>query len=154
MAGTTATSIQKCTAESTQAFPVQWRAFTTALGHHIDVSNVDASKMIVLVAHDASEAAITAHAVYIGTSDSACSGTSYDRPYTAGELGPKKVGSSLAVKATAFTKLRASGTTLLMVVDVLGPFETARYKDGDGYINIALGALGSTTCWVGAILLP
>ncbi len=153
MAGTTATTIQRCTAESTQAFPVQWRALTTNLGHHIDVSNADASHLVILVARDSTDVGAD-HAIQIGTSDSACSGTSYDMPYSAASLGPKKVGSSAAIKASAFSKLRASGTSHLMVIDVLGPFETARYKDGDGYINISKWAFGSTTCWVGAILLP
>ena len=153
MAGTTATTIQKCTAESTKGFPLQWRILTTALGHHLNVKDVDASKMIILTARDSTKAAGTQY-IWLGTSDSACSGTSQAHPYSASKLHIKKIGSSKILKATAFTKLRASGSTILMCVNVLGPFETARYKDSDGYINISKGKLGSTTCWIGAILIP
>ena len=156
MAGTTATTIQKCTAHSTKGFHVQWRALTTALGHHLDLNNVDASKLILLVAHDSSKAAM-AHYIAIGTSDSASSGakgSTHFYPYSAAKIGPLKVGSSVTIKATAFTKMRATGSTDLMAVSVLGPFETARFKDSDGYMNIAKYAFGSTTAFVGAILLP
>ncbi len=154
MAGTTATTIQRCTDESTKGFPVQWRLLTTALGHHLDLNAVDASKLVILVARDSSKAAQSY--IQVGTSDSACSGTSYTMPYTASKLGPKKVGSSRVEGDTPYTTCfkAASGATGNMVVNVLGPFETARYKDGDGYINISKFAVGSTNCWVGAILLP
>ena len=155
MAGTTATTIQKCTAHSTKGFHVQWRALTTALGHHLNVNNIDAGRLILLVAHTSTKAAEVNY-IAIGASDSASSGgknPALNYPYSAGKLGPLKVGSSQTLAATAFTKMRSSGSTLLMAVSVLGPFETARFKDSDGYMNIAKYAFGSTTAYVGAILV-
>ena len=151
MAGTTGSTIRKSTLQSTKAVGVQWRALTTALGHHVDVTGVDASKMILLVAHDCTTPA--QNYIFVGTSDSAATGSSYGRPFSAAKLYRTKISSSKTLKATAYTKLRATASTKLMRVDVLGPFETARYKDSNGYIKYCKGALGSTTCFVCPILL-
>jgi hypothetical protein len=148
---TTGSTIRKTTADSTKAVGIQWRALTTALGHHINLTGIDASKMILLVAHDSTTP--TQSYIFVGTSDSAATGSSYARPFSAAKLYRTKISSSKTLKATAYTKLRATNSTKLMKIVMLGPFETAKYKDSNGYIKYCKGKTGSTTCYVCPILL-
>jgi len=130
MAGTTATTVNSITAfNSSTPVALAWNDIATDAGTHIDVNGINATKMILLVA------AATA-------------------PYSAGKLDALKVGCARVTKATAYAVLRSTGTTHLKHVYAIGPFETNRFKDSDGYINIAKGKLGSTKTLIAPIFLP
>jgi hypothetical protein len=65
-----------------------------------------------------------------------------------------KLKQAKAAKASAYAKFRTTASTKLVTLSVLGPFETARFKDTDGYINFSKAITGSTVAQVAAILLP
>ena len=150
MAGTTAATVASITAyNSTTAKNIGWTALATEAGRHIDVSGLDATKMILLVKGDSTDQANDV--IYIGATDTDDSDTAN---YSAGKLNQMKVNLAKVTKATAFAACRATGTTHLQHIYAIGPFETARFMDTDGYINIAKGKLGSTACHIAPILLP
>lgn len=150
MAGTTASSVTAITAfNSSSPANVQWCALATEAGRHIDVSNVDAKKMILLVAADSTDQALDY--IHIGETDT---GDGTNPSYSAGELGALRVGCAKVTKGTAYAHLRSTATTHLKSLYVIGPFETARFKDSDGYINIAKGKEGSSATYIAPILLP
>ena len=150
MAGTSEASVAAITAyNSSSAKGVQWLALATDAGQHINVKGVDATKMILLVTGDSTDQANDV--IYIGASDTDASDTAN---YSAGQLGPMKVNLAKVVKATGYAVVRATGTTHLKHIYAIGPFETARHMDADGYINIAKGKLGSSSSFIAPILLP
>ncbi len=148
MAGTT---IQSLSYNSTTPVRLNWDAFTTGTNEFIDVDGKDGSKVLLLVAR---ESTVAGTSYYIGASDSATTGSSHTNWYTGNSAGRIKIGTSIAAKANNYTRFRTSGTTKLVTIEVLGPFETARFKDTDGYVNFAKRKTGSTTCKVAAILIP
>lgn len=149
MAGTTATSVVKTTYNSTGDAQIQWCALATEAGRHIDVRGLDGTKMILLVTGDSTDQ--TSDVFYIGCTDTDDSDTA---PFSAGKQNQMKVSVGIVTAGTAYAKLRATGATHLKHLTVIGPFETARFKDSDGYINIAKGRLGSTSTFICPILLP
>lgn len=149
MAGTTASSIVSLTYNSSTPSAIQWVALATEAGRHIDVSGVNATKMILLVTADSTDQAVDY--IHIGETDT---GDGTDAPYSAGELGALRVGCAKVTKGTAYAKLRSTASTHLKHVYALGPFETARFKDADGYINISKGKEGSSVTFIAPILLP
>ena len=149
MAGTTASSIVSLTLGSSTPSGVQWCAIATDAGRHIDVNNVNATKMILLITGDSTDQANDGY--YIGNTDTDASSTS---PYSAGKQNQMKIFCAKVTKATAYAKLRATGATHLKHLYVAGPFEINRFKDTDGYINVSKVKLGSTTSFIAPILLP
>lgn len=133
---------------------VGWFNFDTASsGLYIDVTGKDASKIVFLVAHETTKVA-AGSTWYIGTSGTACSGTS-DKKYSDGKLGRLKIKQAKYAKAKAQTALgRCTSSTRLLSVAMLGPFETARFLTTDNRIYVAMGKTGSTAARVAAILLP
>jgi hypothetical protein len=148
MAGTT---IQTVSYNSSTPVRLDWDAFTTGTNEYIDLDGKDASKVLILIARQSTIGGTT---YYVGTSASAATGSSYTRQYSQSKLNRMKIGTSKAVKAKNYTRFRCSGTTHLVTIEVLGPFESARFKDTDGYINIAKAITGSTTAKIAAILVP
>lgn len=138
---------------SSNAADIGWFTFATASsGAYISVAGKDASKIVFLVGHE-STAVSAGSTWYIGTSGTACSGTS-DKVFSAGKLGRLKIKQAKYAKAKAQTKFRNTATTALMSISMLGPFETARFMTSDERIYIAKGKTGSTNCKLAAILLP
>jgi hypothetical protein len=151
MAGTT---ITKALYNSSAPVQLNWRSFASgAANNYINVSGVEGSKLIILVASE-STAVAAGTTFYLGASDSATTGSSYTKNYSASKLNRMKLKLAKAVKASAFASFRATGSTKLMAISVLGPFETARFQDTDGFINYQKAITGSTVAEIAAILLP
>jgi hypothetical protein len=149
----TKTTITTCKYNSTVSADIAWNTIATAVPTYFDVKAKDGSKIIFLVASGATKVA-AGSTWYIGTSDTATTGTSFTRNFSARGLPRIKIKQPKYAKAKAQTKFRSSGTTNLYVVSALGPFETARFKDTDGYIYLTKAKLGTTVAYVAAILLP
>ena len=132
---------------------IGWFNFGTASsGAYISVVGRDASKIVFLVANESTSVA-AGSTFWIGSSGSACSGTS-DKIFSDGKLGRLKIKCAKYAKAKAQTQLRASGDTNLLSVSMLGPFDASRFRTSDGRIYIAKGRKCSTQCRMAAILLP
>jgi len=147
MAGTT---IQTLSYNSSTPVRLDWDAFTTNGNEYIDVNGKAGSKIILIVARQSTVIGTT---FYIGTSDSATTRSAKAALFSAAGLNRMKMRTTIAVKAKAYTKFRSTHSTRLVTFDVLGPFETARFKDSDGHINFAKST-GSTSTRVAAILVP
>lgn len=148
MAGTT---VQALTYNSSTPTRLTWDAFTTGTNEYLNVNGKDGGKIILLIARESTVAGTT---YYVGCSDSATTGSSYTNQYSANKLYRMKFKTSKAAKGNTYTRFRTSGTTKLVTIEALGPFETARFKDTDGYINFCKRITGSTTAKVTAILVP
>lgn len=148
MAGTT---VQKLSYNSSTPVRLDWDTFTTGTNEYINVNGLDGSKVLLIVSRESTAFGTT---YYIGTSDSATTRSASAALFSAAGLNRLKIGTTAAVKAKAYTKFRTTATTKLVSFEVLGPFETARFKDSDGYINFTKRITGSTTAKVAAILLP
>jgi hypothetical protein len=91
---------------------------------------------------------------YVGTSGTACSGTS-DKIFSDGKRGRLKIKQAKYAKGKAQTAIgRCTSSTRLLSISMLGPFETARFKTSDQRVYVAMGKTGSTAARVAAILLP
>lgn len=111
-------------------------AFGSNTGLYIDVNNVDASRMILVVTKLASGA----------NSDSSerirIKASTVDKQFSANELGDLVIEVSSTPHST-----KPTGEEL--TCSFYGPFETARFKDSDGRINIEstnadnIGAIGA-----------
>ena len=148
---------------TTKAVVVKWSsAASNANNVYFDVNNVDASRAIILVACKKSTAFWTTSTggyLYIGASASASSGSCWERTYSY-RGGPK---SRVRVKfegpdTAAKEALRTTAGSTPLAIAVLGPFETARFKDSNGYIKVskAKDALsnGDSQVKLSMILLP
>lgn len=132
---------------------IGWFNFGTASsGAYVSVVGRDMSKIVFLVAHESTKVS-AGSTWYIGTSGTACSGTS-DKIFSDGKLGRLKIKQAKYAKAKAQTALRASSTTRLMSIAMLGPFDASRFRTSDGRLYIAKGKTGSTAARLAAILLP
>jgi hypothetical protein len=99
---------------------------------YIDANNVDGSKLILLVMDNRSTAiTATCGKFYIGTSDSAASGSTFAYPYSAAKLHRLQVQSTRSGDTDAAFPSTGGKAQLT----VLGPFETARFKSSAGYIK-------------------
>lgn len=132
---------------------IGWFTFGTASsGAYVSVQGRDTGKVVFLVANE-STAVSAGSTFYMGSSGTACSGTS-DKVYSDGKLGRLKIKCAKYAKATAQTKFRTTGTTTLVTISVLGPFDASRFRTSDGRFYIAKAKTGSTVCKLAAILLP
>ena len=121
---------------------VKWSSFDSGPNNvYFDVSNVDASKLIILVAGNST----LEQNLWIGTSDSRSSGGAplggFKYPYSAGNMGPMKIKSTATTRADPAAAIMDTivADTEVWDIRVFGPFETARFKDSDGYINVCRG---------------
>ncbi len=159
MAAHTATLI-KPAYNSSNAYDIDWSSFSSGANNVVfDVDGVDASKMIILVADHST----MVNTIWVGTSDSRSSHTSMAYPYSAGNLGRMKIQDTACADGNDRSKFRSTvaADSEVFGISVLGPFETARFKDSDGHINVcrgitaAGGASHSTdTQYIAAILIP
>lgn len=115
---------------------IKWSSLASADNNvYVDANGKDMSKMIILIANTCStDVGTTAGYFYIGTSDSATSGTSYNKTYSGGirRLKLKTEPPTTDVKEG----LQMSTALAHLSISAFGPFESARFKDSDGYINI------------------
>lgn len=159
MAAHTATLI-KPSYNTSNAYDIDWSSFASGANNIVfNVNGVDASKMIILVAGMST----LANSYWIGTSDSRSSHTSMNYPYSAGKLGRVNIKTTACADANKRSRFRSTvaADTEVFGISVLGPFETARYKDSDGYINVCRGkqtagaaSHSSDTFWIAGILIP
>ena len=144
---------------STATTPILWSSFASGANNiTFDVNNVKADRMIILVAcHSTLD-----NRFWIGTSDSRSSHTSKSYPYSAGTLGPMLIKSTLVTDGQVQSKFRSTivADSEVWAIQCIGPFETARFKDSDGYINFCRGITtalaashSSDTQWAAAILI-
>jgi hypothetical protein len=147
---------------SSKALPLKWSSFDSGANNlYFDVNNVDASKMIILALGHTT----LINNWWIGTSDSrdSAANDTAQYPFSAGQRGRMKIASTVQVKADAAAKFLTTvvADTEVKSIWALGPFETARFKDSDGYINMCRGKVtagqashSSDEQHVCAILLP
>ena len=139
---------------------ILWSSFDSGANNvAFNVKGKDASKMIILYAAHST----LINRIWIGTSDSRSSHTSMHYPYTASKLGRMKIQTSVEIDGAFRSKFRSTvaADTEVFAIYVLGPFETARFKDSDGYINVCRGACpvggvsqSSNEQFVAAVLIP
>ena len=125
---------------------------------YFDVNpDVDTSKLVLLIAHtNSTDVGTTAGYFYLGSSCSACSGTSYNLE----EFSARRLGRMLLKSAPPTTDLKEAitGSTAAAFISItaFGPFESARFKDSKGYIKLSKRKASSDAgrVKVAAILLP
>ncbi len=151
---------------SSNAQGIKWSSFDSGDNNmYFDVSAVDASKLLILVACHST----LTHRWYIGTSASAASHTSMQYPYSAAGVGRWLVRTTAKQDADAISIFKSTlgssagspvGDSEVMGIYTIGPFETARFKDSDGYINMCrakttVGAVSDSDAhYIAAILIP
>lgn len=140
---------------TSNAYDIDWSSFDSGANNiAFNMNGIDASKMIILVAQNGT----IANYVWVGTSDSRSSHTSMSYPYSAGKLPRVKVGTTACGDGNAKNVFRSTvaADTEVFGVIAIGPFETARYKDSDGYINVCRGVTAADTLaqYIAAILIP
>jgi len=154
-----------CTApaNTTGYAPINWSSLDTGANNIVFDMNgkADSSKLVILVAGESTLVC----GVWIGTSDSRSSGAKASGaayPYSAAELGRSRVKTTVVTDGNVRSIFRSTvvATTEVFAVYALGPFETARYKDSDGYINVARaittagGVSSSDPFYVAGLLIP
>ena len=159
MAAHTATIISP-SYNSSNAAIIKWSSFSSGANNiAIDVDGKDASKMLILIAANST----LNNKWWVGTSDSRSSHTSMSYPYTAAGIGRMKIQTTLVGDAQKQSKFRTTvaADTEVFAIFAIGPFETARFKDSNGQINVARGKLtagaashSSDTHYISAILIP
>jgi len=114
---------------------IEWSSLASAANNvYFDVGNADASKLIILVANTMSSGiTATCGKFYIGTSDSAATGSSKAYPYSASKLHRMELIST----AVPTKRIITTGGTEGLTISVFGPFETARFKSSQGYVKFA-----------------
>lgn len=148
---------------TSNAVSINWTSFASAANNTaFKVNAKDASKLLILVAGMST----LVNKFWIGTSDSRSSGAlaaGAAYPFSAGKIGRMKIKTTAASKAAIRSKFRSTvaADTEVWAIYALGPFETARFKDSDGYINVCRGkataglASGSSdTFYISGILIP
>ena len=149
---------------SSVGVPIKWSSFDSGANDmYFDVSNVDASKLLILIAGHST----IPSRWWIGTSDSRSSGAgglgTKAYPYSAAKQGRMLLQTTLEVLAQPEGKFMSTvvADTEVWGIFALGPFETARFKDSDGRIHLTRGvttaggdSIGSEEQHACAILLP
>ena len=145
-----ATTVLKTSAGSTAGAAIEWTRVEAATGCYLDMNGVNGDRMILLVAMGTTATAAANQAIYIGSSSTADS-ASTKLLFSAGKR--QKLMISTYTDTLFKIDSRDAGDSGIYSINVLGPFETAKYKDTDGYINIAPVAGATTTTLVAAIAL-
>ena len=116
---------------------IKWSSLASAANNvYVDVNGKDVSKMIMLVMNtNSTDVGTTAGYLYIGTSDSATSGTSYNKTYSGGIKRLRLKTEPPTTDAKEGSSL-SSAAAHSLAISAFGPFEAARFKDSDGYINV------------------
>jgi len=142
---------------------VLWSSFDSGANNLVfNVNGKDASKLLILYAAHST----LINRIWIGTSDSRSSGakvTGAAYPYSAAKQGRMKIQTTVEIDGAFRSKFRSTiaADTEVFAIFALGPFETARFKDSDGYINVCRGACpvggvsqSSNEQFVAGILIP
>ena len=138
------------TSGTTVGVGVNWMSIKTDGGTYFDVNNVDTSKAIILVAYSSTQSKAAARYLYIGTTDTASSASTLLLYSGGGKRGKF----ALTTGDSYFNvDSRDAGTSGLYAVTILGPLETAHYKDTDGHIGVAVPASGCTGSLVAMIAI-
>jgi len=163
MAAHTATIIN-APSNATDYAPVLWSSFASGANNiAFDVSGKDASKLLILVAGHSTLPC----RIFVGTSDSRSSHTSMSYPYSAAKLGRVVIKTTVVGDGHARSIFKSTnssagaGDTEVFAIYAIGPFETARFKDSDGKINICRGITtaggashSSDAQYIAGILIP
>ena len=124
--------------QSTAAQVIEWSTLSSGANNtYFDVNGKDGSNMLILFASLCSTGTGTTGGLfYLGASDSSDAGTTGDHTFSARALGRMAIS---AQPPTTAAKEALSGSTTLakIAISVAGPFETARFKDSDGYIQLS-----------------
>jgi len=121
--------------------PILWSSFDSGANNVVfNVKGVDASKMVILLAGHST----LINSIWIGTSDSRSSGAKVSGaayPFSAAKLGRMNIKTTVEIDGAARSKFRSTvaADTEVFCIYSFGPFETARFKDSDGYINVCRG---------------
>lgn len=148
---------------STDYAAIQWSSFDSAANNIVfNCNSVDASKLLILVAaHSTLD-----NRIWIGCSDSISSGargSTFAYPYSGYRLGRMMIKTTLEVDGATRSKFKSTValSSEVFAIYALGPFETARFKDSDGYINVSRGVTtvgaashSTDTQWIAGILIP
>lgn len=135
---------------------IKWSSLASGANNaYFDVNGKDMSKMIILVVNtNSTDVGTTAGYIYIGTSDSATTGDSYAKTYSG---GIKRLRLKTEPPTTDLKEgLDLSSAGAHLSVSAFGPFEAARFKDSDGYVNIckAKGTSDLGRVKVAALFIP
>lgn len=143
------------TSGTTAASLIKWSSLASGANNvYFDVNGKNTGKIIFLVVNtNSTDVGTTAGYLYFGASSSGSSGSSI--PYSASKLRRMLV--KTAPPTTDLTEgLTISSAAAHIAVSMFGPFESARFKDSDGYINVCkpknTSDLGRVK--IAAILLP
>lgn len=150
MAGSSAITVVKATGNTSSPVTLKWRLATTAGGWYANANGKD--KVIFLIAAESTTPA-AGTTFYIGTSDTATTRSAAAALFSGAALNRMKVKVGKTTKGSSYARFRSTATTKLMHIVAAGPYETARFKDSDGYINLAKAKQGSTRALVAAIFV-
>lgn len=150
---------------STDYAQIKWSSFDSAANNIVfpTKGNVDASRMLILLAaHSTLD-----NRIWIGTSDSRSSAAkntaAFVYPGSAAKLGRMMIKTTKEVDGATRSKFLSTvaADTEVFAIYALGPFETARFADSDGYINVCRGITtvgaashSSDAQWIAAIQIP
>lgn len=145
------------TSGTTAASLIKWSSLASGANNvYFDVKGKNTGKIIFLVANtNSTDIGTTAGYIHFGASATAAAGTSGANPYSANALGKMIV--KTAPPTTDLTEgLTISSAAAHLAISMFGPFESARLKDSDGYINVckAKGTSDLGRVKIAAILLP
>lgn len=108
-----------------------------ANNQYIDVSGVDCSKLVLLVATlNSSDMGSTNGDIYIGASASASSGSCWEATYVGRGTAWSRMQMHLSSQATSTGTAQLASTGGNISIWAIGPFDATRFKDSDGYINV------------------
>ena len=121
---------------STAGAIIYWSSLATDANNvYFDMNGKQGDRAIILVANiNSTDVGTTAGLFFIGGSDSDAASTNF--PYSASRLGKMQV-SVHPPTASAKESLSPSTTAAVISIGVIGPFETARFKDTDGQIQFS-----------------
>jgi len=156
MAESKATIINAPGNSSTPAL-INWSSLASNNNNiYFDVRSKDASKLIILVANVAAKGlTATCGKFVVGTSYFAgATGDTFHYPYSGENIGPMQINGSTRI--LAYCLGATPSTKGDVMISVLGPFETARFKSSQGYIKFskAKAAGDAGKVWAAGILIP
>ena len=149
-------TIISLTGDSNDAL-IKWSSLASGANNvYFDVRGKDASKLVLLVMNtNSTDVGTTAGYLYIGTSDSATTNSNAALTYSASKLGRLRLKTEPpTTDLKEASSLSSAGAHI--AVTAFGPFETARFKDSEGYINVckAKGTSDLGRVKIAAILIP
>jgi hypothetical protein len=109
-----------------------------ANNQYVDISDADASKLVLLVASlNSSDMGSTNGDLYIGASASASSGSCWEASYVGRGTAWARMQMHLSSQATSTGTAQLQSTGGSITVWAIGPFDATRFKDSNGYIKVS-----------------